>query len=94
MAEIRQMLAILERERPWIERFHEEVYSIFHGWIRNIKPMGLSLPTYQYREVDPELRSERRREWNRPIRWPAYAVVALAVLIVLPGIRTYLKERQ
>ncbi len=92
--EIRALRRVLETERPWIELFHPEDYSLMHGWVRNVKPMGLSLPTYQYRDIDAELRAERRQDWNRPILWPAYALGVLAVLIVLPGIRTYLKERQ
>jgi peptide/nickel transport system substrate-binding protein len=94
MAEIREMLSILEFERPWIERFHDEEYALYHGWVENIKPMGLSVPTYQYRDVDPEARAELRRDWNQPILWPAYTLAILFVLIVLPGIRTYLRERQ
>ncbi|HEB90035.1 MAG TPA: peptide ABC transporter substrate-binding protein [Deltaproteobacteria bacterium] len=94
MAEIREMLRILEHERPWIELFHREEYSLYHGWVRNVKPMGISMPTYQYRDLDPVLRAQRRREWNEPIVWPAWVLLGAAVLVVLPGIRTYLKERQ
>ncbi len=93
-SEIREMLRILEHERPWIELFHREEYSLYHGWVRNVKPMGISMPTYQYRDIDPVLRAQRRREWNEPIVWPAWALLGAAVLVVLPGIRTYLKERQ
>ena len=46
LAMIREMLAILETERPWIELFHPEDYALYHGWLRNVKPMGLSMPTY------------------------------------------------
>ena len=88
------MTAILEHERPWIELFHREDYSLYHGWVRNVKPMGISAPTYQYRDIDPARRKADRLDWNKPIVWPAYALFAAGVLIVLPGIRTYLKERQ
>jgi len=94
MAEIREMVAILERERPWIELHHREDYSLYQGWVKNVKPMGLSVPTYQYRDLDPELRRERRLAWNEPIRWPAYVLVLIALAVIVPGIRTYFKERQ
>ncbi len=94
MAEIREMTAILEHERPWIELFHQEDYSLYHGWVRNVKPMGISTPTYQYRDIDPDLRAKQRRKWNEPIVWPAWALLFATVLIVVPGIRTYLRERQ
>jgi ABC-type transport system substrate-binding protein len=93
-AEIRAMIEILERERPWIELFHREDYSLYQGWVRNVKPMGISAPTYQYRELDPVARDRLRLKWNEPIVWPAYLLGVVVVLLVLPGIRTYLKERQ
>ncbi|MGB0617851.1 MAG: ABC transporter substrate-binding protein [Myxococcota bacterium] len=94
IAEIREMRSILERERPWIELFHREDYSLYQGWVKNVKPMGLSIPTYQYRDLDPVERASLRAAWNEPVLWPAYSLVFLALLVVLPGIRTYLKERQ
>jgi oligopeptide transport system substrate-binding protein len=93
-AEIRKIVRILERERPWIELFHREDYSLYHGWVRNMKPMGISAPTYQYRDIDPDERARLRREWNEPIVWPAYVLLIGLVLVLIPGIKTYLKERQ
>jgi ABC-type transport system substrate-binding protein len=93
-AEIREIRTILERERPWIELFHREDYSLYHGWVRNVKPMGISAPTYQYRDIDSQERARRRLEWNEPIVWPAYVVSIVLVLVIIPGIHTYLKERQ
>ena len=52
------------------------------------------MPTYQYRDLDVSERALRRLEWNEPVLWPAYVLVISLVLIVVPGIRTYLKERQ
>jgi ABC-type transport system substrate-binding protein len=94
LAMIREMRAILERERPWIELFHRENYTLFHGWMRNVKPAGLSLPTSRYVDIDPELRHRQRNEWNRPVLWPAFALVAGAIAVVVPGIVTFLRERQ
>ena len=94
LAEIREMTAILESERPWIELFHREDYALYHDWVRNVKPMGLSMPTYEYYDIDPAMRSVRRLEWNRPIVWPAYAMALAAIAVIVPGVWTYFKERQ
>src|SRR5262249_48424113 len=63
---IRKMRAILERERPWIEFFHPEDYVLYHAWLSNVKKPGMSLQTFKYRDVDPVLREQKRREWNKP----------------------------
>jgi ABC-type transport system substrate-binding protein len=94
LALIREMRAILERERPWIELFHRENYALVHAWVRNVKPAGLSLPTARYVDIDAGLRSRLREEWNRPVRWPAFALAGAALAIVVPGIVTFLRERQ
>ncbi|MCZ6464712.1 MAG: ABC transporter substrate-binding protein [Proteobacteria bacterium] len=91
---IREMRALLEEERPWIETFHREDYVLFHGWLRGVKPTGLSFPTVKYRKLDLALRESRRVEWNEPITWPAYGLAAVAVAVVLPGVFTFFRERQ
>ncbi len=91
---IDQMLALLERERPWIELFHPEDYVLSHGWLRNVKPIGLSLPTAKYWDLDVTRRAALRMAWNRPIRWPAYVLALATVALVLPGVVVYLRERR
>lgn len=91
---IREMVAILEDERPWIELFYPEDYQLFHGWVENLEPAGLSIPTVKYYNVNPQLRAEKRAKWNKPILWPAYLLAFFFVAAVLPGVRTFFKERQ
>jgi ABC-type transport system substrate-binding protein len=91
---IAEMVAILERERPWIELFHSEDFALIHGWLRNLKPAGLIFPSDKYTAIDPELRRERRLTWNEPLRWPAALLGALSLAVVIPGIATFFRERQ
>jgi ABC-type transport system substrate-binding protein len=91
---IRALRGILERERPWIELFHPEDFALTHGWLRNVKPMGLPVPVWKYYDVDPTLRAAQRVAWNRPVRWPAVALGAAAVGLLVPGVVTYLRERR
>ncbi len=91
---IEQMRSILEQERPWIELYHRETYALYHGWYATNKTPGLSLQTLKYADIDPALRRQKRQEWNRPVMWPAYLLGFLALLVVVPGVRSYLKERQ
>ncbi len=91
---IRAMRSILERERPWIELTHSENFALYHGWMKNVKPAGLSLPAAKYEDIDQVLRAELRSEWNRPVVWPAYALAAIALAIAVPGVVTFFRERQ
>ena len=94
LATIDQMLAILARDRPWIELFYPEDYALIHSWLENVKPPGLSFPTAKYRDVDPLMRNRLRTEWNQPIRWPAYALALLGLALAAPGaMRIFREER-
>ena len=90
---IRRMLAILERERPWIELYHREDFVLSHAWLVNSKPMGISYPAYKYKDVRPEMRARLRAEWNAPVRWPLYLVLIVVVAVTVPAVRTYYRER-
>jgi oligopeptide transport system substrate-binding protein len=89
-----EMRAILERERPWIELIHREKYALFHGWLRNVKTSGIVAPSAKYLRVDPDERALKRARWNRPVVWPAYGLAAIAIVLVTPGVMTFLRERQ
>ncbi len=91
---IRKMRAILEEERPWIELYHMEEYKLVQGWLKNVKASGLSMPAYKYYDIDVAERAQRRREWNRPLLWPLFALAFAVVALVAPGVRTYLRERR
>lgn len=83
---IAEMRAILEKERPWIEVFHPEDYTLSHGWVEHDKPSALSLPAFKYLDLDAGERAAKRAAWNRPIRWPAYALLAAAALFLGPAV--------
>jgi ABC-type transport system substrate-binding protein len=90
---IRRMLAILERERPWIELFHRESYSLRHAWVLNSKSMGISVPTEKYQDVDPVQRARTQAAWNAPVRWPLYLALIALIAVTVPAVRTYYRER-
>ena len=92
-AAVRQMEDILERERPWIELFFREAYDLSHAWVVNAKPMGMSYPTYKYRDVLPALRAELQPTWNVPVRWPLYILLAALLALAALMVRTYYRER-
>ncbi len=88
------MRGIVEEESPWVPLFHPEEYALYHGWLAGVKPAGLSFPTTKYRDIDSSLRAGRRLAWNEPVVWPAYALLGVGVLLLVPGVATFLRERQ
>ncbi len=94
LAIIAKMRGILEQQCPWIPLYHPEDYVLRHAWVQNLKSAGLSVPTLKYHDLDPKLRREKRAEWNKPVIWPAYVLGLLIALVIVPGVLTFLRERQ
>lgn len=91
---INEMRSILEHERPWIELFYPEDYALVHGWLKNVRTVGLStVCTAKYYDLDTTQRAQARQAWNKPIYWPAWLVLAALVLFVVPAVLTYRRER-
>jgi ABC-type transport system substrate-binding protein len=90
---IEEMLALLERERPWIELYHGEKVVPAQPWVANLKPFGISNPALKYRDVDAAARAELRAKWNAPVRWPMLVLSALGLALLVPAVRTFYRER-
>ncbi len=91
---IGQMLALLERETPWIPLYHREQYALYHGWLHNVKPMGLSVPNAKYYTLDAAARARTRADWNRPVLWPAFLLAGVLAALLVPALITFYRERQ
>lgn len=90
---ILDMKRILERERPWIELFHPEDYALTHGFLKNVRPVGLSIPVAKYYDVDAVARSSFRQRENAPVLWPIPLAILAFLVLLWPAVRSYLKER-
>jgi len=91
---IREMRGIVQWERPWIELFHQEQYALVHGWMHNLKPLGMSFSTLKYEGVDPRVRRAKQLAWNQPVLWPAYAGLVLVGIVLAPGVVSFWRRRR
>lgn len=92
---INDMMDIARRDGPWLWGYHPKGFSLYHAWYLNAKPNLMANNTVKYKRLDPVLRAQKRAEWNKPVLWPLYALAGLVIIILLPGIITYMrKERQ
>ncbi|HSE02199.1 MAG TPA: ABC transporter substrate-binding protein [Burkholderiales bacterium] len=92
---IDRMVEIARRDAPWVWSLFPKDYTLHHAWVRNRKPNHMANNGLKYQRIDPQLRSQRRREWNQPVLWPAVALLAAVGLSLVPAVRTYRRrERQ
>jgi ABC-type transport system substrate-binding protein len=91
---IDEMLVIARRDAPWIWGFHPKQYSLNHAWYQNQKPNLMANNSLKYARIDSALRTEKRREWNPPIWWPALALLALLAVALAPALAAWRRKER
>ncbi|HEV3009157.1 MAG TPA: ABC transporter substrate-binding protein [Burkholderiales bacterium] len=89
-----RMVEIARRDAPWVFGFHPKEYTLRHQWVANAKPNDMAGNTLQYLRVEPRMRAELRREWNRPVLWPLGVFFFVLLISVVPAVLTYRKRER
>jgi ABC-type oligopeptide transport system substrate-binding subunit len=91
---IDHMVEIVRRDAPWAFGFHPKQFTLHHAWYGNAKPNLMANNTLKYKRVEPDLRSQRRAEWNRPNLAPVAVAVLLPVAVVVPAVIGYIRRNR
>ena len=91
---IDRMVEITRRDAPWIWGIHPKEYSLRHAWLANDKPNNMARNGIKYLKLDVEKRAAMRREWNRPVIWPAILILLLLFVSAVPAVLGYRKRER
>ncbi|MET0104603.1 MAG: ABC transporter substrate-binding protein [Sedimenticola sp.] len=91
---IDEMIEILRQDAPWVFGFHPKAFSLFHSWYRNVKPNLMANNTLKYKRLEPELRQQKRNEWNPPVLWPVITLLVVLVVSAIPAVRIYRRHER
>jgi ABC-type transport system substrate-binding protein len=94
LAIIRQAVAILQKDAPWIYGFHPKTYTLSHAWLLNRKPSDVGHNTLKYQRIDIAARERQRHEWNQPVLWPLAGGALLLIVVVLPAVISYRRRER
>lgn len=92
LAVIAEMVDIAQADAPWIWGLHPKQFSLYHAWLKNIKPNDMANNTLKYKRIDPQLRTAQRAAWNRPVVWPIVMLVLLLIAGFVPALLTYRRK--
>jgi ABC-type transport system substrate-binding protein len=86
---VRQLQKFLDDDCPMFPTFTKAFYTAVQPWARRTHDnlMYEVEGGIKFLTQDPALRDRLRREWNRPLIWPAYVLGALVLGFVLAFIR-------
>jgi oligopeptide transport system substrate-binding protein len=94
LAVITQMVDIAQADAPWLWGLHPKQFTLFHDWLKNIKPNDMANNTLKYKRIDPKLRAAQRAAWNRPVLWPVVLVALLLFAAIVPAWLTYRRKQR
>ncbi|MBP9721616.1 MAG: ABC transporter substrate-binding protein [Gammaproteobacteria bacterium] len=89
---IQQMIAILQKDGPWLFGLSNELYALEHGWNNVSKPFTIGNNNLKYRSLDSKARIKQQIAWNQPILWPIIVFILLFFIILIPVIISYYRK--
>ncbi|MDM9558214.1 ABC transporter substrate-binding protein [Bordetella petrii] len=94
-AVIARMVAIVQRDAPWMFGYFPMSGGAYQQWVGNAKPTQMVRNTLQYVKIDPALRVRKVHEWNTPLWWPLGVLAVLLALAIWPSyVALKRRERQ
>ncbi len=91
---INRMIDILRHDAPWVFGFHPKQFMLYHDWYHNARTNLMANNTLKYRRIDPQLRDQKRAQWNQPLVWPLGLLLLLLVAAVVPAVVGYLRHEK
>lgn len=82
-----QMVAIVQRDAPWMFGYFPASGGAYQQWVGNARPSQMIRNTLQYLRLDPALRAQKIDAWNQPVWWPLGVVLLALLLLVWPAWR-------
>jgi ABC-type transport system substrate-binding protein len=94
LAIIQDMTKIAQNDSPWLWGLNPKQFSLYHEWFHNVKPHVMANNTLKYKRINPQLRAEKRAQWNKPVLWPVILVFLVFIAALIPAINTYRQKQQ
>ena len=91
---IAQMLEIARRDAPWVWGFHPREFVLHHQWYYNAEPNQMAHNALKYKRIDPQLREQKRLEWNQANFTPVWLTLIALVLLVVPAVVIYRRRER
>jgi len=89
---IDEMVKIVQDDAIWSFGYFPFASGAYQAWVYNGKPSIMNRDMARYYRLDPSLRTKLQAQWNAPVWWPPFVLVALLVLAVWAARRSFAKR--
>lgn len=80
---IAEMMAIVQKDAPWMFGYIPNSGGVYQQWVSNAKPTQMVRNTLQYLRLDTQLRAQKQALWNQPVWWPLWVLIGVIGVIAL-----------
>ncbi len=87
LALCRRLNELLAEDTPCAFNFHKAYYVVVQPWARRTHANMMLEGGPKYLQLDPVMREQARREWNRPTFWPLWLLAAAIVAGIIYAVR-------
>jgi oligopeptide transport system substrate-binding protein len=84
---VNKMTALLSEDCPNILNFHKAFYSAVQPWAPRTQDNAMLEGGVRFATVDPAIRAQKQREWNRQPLWPLALLGGLVAIGAVSAIR-------
>jgi len=91
---IRQITDILREDAPWLWGLHPKSFALYHDWYFNSKPNLMANNTLKYKRIKPQIRTQKRVDWNQPVTWPIWLMILILVISAMPAFISYRRRQR
>ncbi len=81
---VNKMIDMVNEDCVWLYLYNEAYYTTTHAWANNVLKHPVAFNTLKFRNIDPELRAEKQKEWNQPNYIYVLALAGALTALVLP----------
>lgn len=80
---IHKMVAILQKDNPWIWGFYPKDFLLSQAWVGPAKLDSIGNNILKYQWINPNLRVQMQDQWNKPKLWPLLIFGLLCIMGLL-----------
>jgi ABC-type transport system substrate-binding protein len=93
LEKIKEMIRVVQEDAPWVFGIHPKSLILYHSWAKNVIPNAMANNILKYRDINVTERLIKQQEWNRPIIFPIFIMLAIGVIVVYLLILYYKREQ-
>ncbi|WP_062260471.1 ABC transporter substrate-binding protein [Endozoicomonas arenosclerae] len=94
LAAIHDMVAMVQKDAPWIWGYNVKDYFLANQWLSNTKRHGISYSTLKYVRVDPAMRSQYQQAWNQPNLVPLAGTLLALIGLMIPVMGAFRRRQK